>query len=94
MLKQPDSPVWYVITSGERPEQSYILIQDIKVDDEKNVEIIVKEYIGTPAYPDVIGYPIPKIYPACCIEFSNSSAQLIKSISIRNTEGEIFERLN
>ena len=94
MLKQLDSPVWYVITSGERPEQSYIKIQDIKIDDEKNVEIIVKEHEGTPLYPAVIGYSIPKIYPACCIEFSNNSAKLIKSISIRNTEGETFEKLN
>ena len=30
-LKQADSPVCYVITSGERPEQSYIIIQDINI---------------------------------------------------------------
>lgn len=94
MFKQPDSPKWYVITSGERPEQSYIIIQDIKIDIEKNVEVIVKEHIGTPIYPDVIGYKIPKIYPACCIEFLHDSAESIKSISIKNTEGEVFEKLN
>ena len=64
---------------------------DIKIDKEKNVEIIVKEYIGHPSYPDVIGYPIPKIYPACCIEFPYESAQNIKSITIKNTEGEVFQ---
>lgn len=91
MLNQPMSPTWYVITSGERPEQSYTQIKDIKIDKEKNVEIIVKEYIGHPSYPDVIGYPIPKIYPACCIEFPYESAQNIKSITIKNTEGEVFQ---
>lgn len=94
MLKQLDSPKWYIITSGERPEQSYIIIQDIKIDTEKNVEVIVKEYIGNSIYPDVVGYPIPKIYPACCIEFPYDSAQAIKSINIKNTEGEVFEKLN
>lgn len=93
-LNQPCAPVWYVITSGQRPELSYIIIQDIKVDSEKNVEIIVKEHIGDPTYPDVVGYPIPKIYPSCCIEFPYESAEIIKSISIKNTEGEIFQRLN
>mgnify|MGYP003309864345 CR=1 FL=1 len=91
MLNQPMSPTWYVITSGERPEQSYIQIKDIKIDKEKNVEIIVKEYIGHPIYPDVIGYQIPKIYPACCIEFPYESARNIKSITIKNTEGEVFQ---
>lgn len=91
MLNQPMSPTWYVITSGERPEQSYTQIKDIKIDKEKNVEIIVKEYIGHPIYPDVIGYPISKIYPACCIEFPYESARNIKSITIKNTEGEVFQ---
>lgn len=93
-LKQLDSPVWYIITGGERPEQSYIIIQDIKIDNEKNIEVIIKEYIGSSFYPDVIGYEIPKIYPACCIEFDYNSAKNIRSIIIKNTEGEVFESLN
>ena len=75
-------------------ETDTIIIQDLKIDNESNVEVIVKEYIGTPAYPDVIGVEIPKIYPACCIEFTHDSAERIKSITIKNTEGEVFEKLN
>ncbi len=92
-LNMPGSPWFCIITSAEKPEDSYIVIQDIKVDAEKNVEIIIKEHTGNPTYTDVVGIQVPKIYPACCVELLRNDGEPIGNITIKNTDGETFEQL-
>lgn len=83
---QPNAPYYYIIAMGEQPTGGYsISIIDVKIDNEKNVEVIVKE--NKPKLDDIVTQAFT--YPVCCLKLDSFP----NSIVIKNTEGEIFEEL-
>ena len=84
---EPNAPWLYIITMGEQTTGGYSIdISNVKIDKNKNVEVIIKENI--PQNGETVTMALT--YPAVCIEFSKKP----NSIKIINTEGEIFEELN
>lgn len=85
-LNQPDAPSFYTIAMGERPTGGdSIEVQSVKIDEDENVVVIVKETLNGPgAELDVITYPI------CQVTLSHSP----KSIIIKNTSGQVFKNVN
>lgn len=85
-LNQPNAPYYYIITMGEQDTGGFsISIIDVKIDNEKNVEVIVKE--NKPRPDDMVTLALTR--PACCLELSESA----NSIKIKNTEGQEFEEI-
>ena len=83
-LNQTDSPYYYVIAMGEQSTGGYsISISDVKIDEENNVEVIVKETKPTGTVTMAF------TYPTCCLELKT----LPNNIIIKNTEGEIFHEI-
>lgn len=83
-LNQVDSPYWYIIAMGEQKTGGYrIEITDIKIDKDKNVEVIVKE--KAPNRKDDVTQALT--YPACCLKLSGKA----KTIVVKNTKGEVFK---
>ena len=85
-LNQPDAPYLYIICMGERTTGGYSLkIKEVDVIDEK-VEVIVEEI--TPAKGENVTMAITR--PTIIVDFPKYQEKII----IKNTKGEVFERLN
>lgn len=86
-LNQPNSPYWYIITMGEKGSEGYsIKIVNVKIDKDKNVEVIVRETVP----PENSSFTTAFTYPTCCLKLSEGA----ETIVIKNTKGEIFNELN
>jgi len=86
-LNQPNAPYYFIITMGEKNTGGYsIFITDIKIDKEKNVEVIVKETEPKPGSIVTMAFT----YPACCLELNVP----VNNIKIINTDGEIFNLIS
>lgn len=86
-LKQPNSPYRYIITMGEKNTGGYsIKIVNVKIDKNKNVEVIVRETEP----PKNSTVTMEFTYPTCCLELSERA----ETIVIKNTKGETFKKLN
>lgn len=82
---EPNSPFYYIITMGEQNTGGYsISINSVKIDKENNVKVIVEETKPTGIVTMAL------TCPACCLELSSSP----NSILIKNTEGEIFNKID
>ncbi len=83
-LNHPDAPYLYIICMGEKNSGGYSLkVKEVNVNDEK-IEIIVEE-IG-PMGDVTLAFT----YPTIIVEFPKYQEDII----IKNTRGEIFDRLN
>ena len=96
-IKSNPTSSYCVITSGESPKHSNLIIKDIKIDNEKNIEIIVEEIIRHSSNQDKtknskLSYPFVEIFFS--LDDSIEIQGPIKSISIKNTDGVEFEKLN
>lgn len=86
-LNTPNAPSYYFIAMGERNTGGYsIEVKEVNIDDDENVEIIVKE---TSPEPDMI-VTMAITYPVCGVELSKSP----KTIVVKNTTGETFKNIN
>ena len=85
-LNQPNAPYFYVICMGQKSTGGYSLkIKEVKDVDGK-IEIIVEEIV--PNESDMVTMAITT--PTIIVEFSKYQENII----IKNTEGQIFEKLN
>ena len=85
-LNQPKAPYFYVICMGQKSTGGYSLkIKEVKDVDGK-IEIIVEEIV--PDESDMVTMAITT--PTIIVEFSKYQENII----IKNTEGQIFEKLN
>ena len=85
--KMPDSPWYYIITMGEQSTGGFSLeISEVKIDENNNVEVIVKE--KEPKRGEAVTTALT--YPSICLEFNKKP----NSISIVNTNGAAFKALN
>ena len=85
-LNQPDAPYLYIICMGEKSTGGYSLrIKEVNEMDEQ-IEIIVEEI--TPDKGDIVTMAFTS--PTIIVEFSKYQENII----IKNTNGEIFEKLN
>ena len=85
-LNQPNAPYFYVICMGQKSTGGYSLkIKEVKDVDGK-IEIIVEEIV--PDESDMVTMAITT--PTIIVEFSKYQENII----IKNTEGQIFEKLN
>lgn len=86
-LNTPGSPSFYFIAMGMKNTGGYtIKIEEINIDEEKNVEIIVREQ--EPEAGSTVTMAIT--YPVCGIEFNSSP----NSIIVKNEKDEIFKSIN
>ena len=86
-LNQPNSPYWYIITMGEKSTGGYsIKIVNVKIDKNKNVEVIVRETEPPKNRTVTTAFT----YPTCCLELSERA----ETIVIKNTKGETYKKLN
>lgn len=85
-LNQPDAPYLYVICMGEKNTGGYSLkVKEVNMNGEKT-EIIIKEIV--PGGSDIVTMAFT--YPTVIVEFPKYQENII----IKNTEGEIFDKLN
>ena len=72
---------------GEKGSEGYsIKIVNVKIDKDKNVEVIVRETVP----PENSSFTTAFTYPTCCLKLSEGA----ETIVIKNTKGEIFNELN
>lgn len=88
-LNQPNAPYFYVISMGECPSGGYdIEIVEIKIDDDKNVKVLVKE--TTPSdYPSGTSFTMAITFPTVGLTLSEAA----NTIEIKNTKGEIYKEI-
>lgn len=85
-LNQPNAPYLYVICMGEKNTGGYSLkVKEVNINDEKT-EIIVEEVV--PGEDEIVAMAFT--YPTIIVEFPKYQENII----IKNTKGEIFDRLN
>ncbi len=85
-LNQPNAPHYYTIAMGEKNHGGYsIKIEKVNIDDNKNVEVIVKEDEPTSLYATMA-----ITYPTCMIKLDKYPTTFI----VKNAEGETFENIN
>lgn len=85
-LNQPNAPYLYTICMGEKNTGGYSLkVKEVNVNDEKT-EIIVEEIV--PGKDEMVAMAVT--YPTIVVEFPKQQENII----IKNTKGEIFDRLN
>ena len=83
---KPKSPWLYIITMGEKNPGGYsIKVLDVKIDEEENVKVIVKEIRKNEAIDEETSVE----YPAVCLEFNKKP----NSINIVNTYNKEFKKL-
>ncbi len=85
--KMENSPWFYIINMGRQYTGGFsIEIAEVKINENNEVEVIVKENV--PKDDESVVMAIT--HPSVCLELSKKPT----SIKIINTEGEIFEALN
>ena len=85
-LNQPDAPYLYIICMGEKNTGGYSLkVKEVNINDGKT-EIMVEEIV--PRDDEIVSMAFT--YPTVIVEFSKYQENII----IKNTEGQIFEKLN
>ena len=85
-LNQPDAPYLYIICMGEKNTGGYDLkVKEVRKSGEK-VEVIVEEI--TPAEGDIVTMAFTS--PTVTVEFPKYQENII----IKNTSGDIFNKLN
>ncbi len=85
--KMENSPWFYIINMGRQYTGGFsIEIDEVKINENNEVEVIVKENV--PKDDESVVTAIT--HPSVCLELSKKPT----SIKIINTEGEIFEALN
>ena len=78
--------MFYIITMGEKSTGGYFIeIVDLELDKDGKLKVTAKE--NTPN-GELVTCAIT--HPAVCLELSRQSISQIKSIEIKNTEGEVF----
>lgn len=81
-----DAPHYYTIAMGEKNHGGYsIKIEKVNIDDDKNVEVIVKEDEPTSLYATMA-----ITYPTCMITLDRYPNTFV----VKNAEGEIFKNIN
>lgn len=82
---RPNAPWYYTIAMGQRNTGGFsIEIEKVNIDENENVEIIVKEYT-----PDGI-VTMALTYPTCKLTLNKEP----NSIVVKNTEGETYKNIN
>lgn len=85
-LNMVGAPHFYTIAMGEQSHGGYsIKIEKVNIDDNKNVEVIVKENGATSEYATMA-----ITYPICRIELDSYPNTFV----VKNAEGEIFKNIN
>lgn len=86
-IEEQNSSYFYYIAMGEKSTGGYgIIIKDVNIDEELNVEVIVKE--TSPEISDIVTMAFT--YPVCMIEFKEKP----NSIVVKNKSGEEFNHIN
>ena len=84
---QPDAPYFYMIYLGKRYTGGYSLeIVDLDIDNELNVDVLVKE--SKPCKDCIVEQVIT--YPCINLKLNKKA----NTISIKDTDGNIFNELN
>lgn len=86
-LNQPNAPYYYIISMGEQNTGGYsIKITDVKIDENNNVNVTVKEKEPKQGEVTTMGFTCP----TCELELSEEP----NSITIKDTNGNEYERKN
>jgi hypothetical protein len=86
-LNEPNAPHFYTIAMGMQNSGGYnIEIEKVNIDENNNVEVLIKETIPS---PDVMTTSAIT-YPICKLTLNENP----KSIVFKNTDGQKFENIN